>query len=351
MDEQLQHAANLLGLRRPAQAEELLCALLARDPGDAAALRLLAEAIAAQDRREEALGPAFAAVRAEPANADGHLLSAHLLRANRRNAEALIAASEAVRLAPHDWRAHYTLGQVTLYGGEGRRKDRYRAALRCAEETIALAPTLPAGYVLAGACHDFVGAPESASHAYSEALRIDPTNTDALNGLSRARLGTGGVADAAQAVSAALAMDPQDRELHRTFRGVSFTAVLSLYLAMLPASGVAAFLIAHGVAAPVRLAVLLAGAVAGAAWLRRVNRRLAAPIVFWPPSALRHLLFPVRLVVLALPALTVAIVVLGSLPGIGDAPVLLVFIAGFCWLVANMMVAAAIEISRDLRRR
>lgn len=351
MDEQLERAANLLGLRRPAQAEELLRALLVQNPRDAAVLRLLAEALAAQGRRSEALDAAFAAVWSEPDDPDGHLLSAHLLHVVGRDAEALVAANEAVRLAPHDWRTHYTLGQVTLYAGAGRRKDRYHAALRCAEQTIALAPGLPHGFVLAGDCHEFAGTPESAAHAYGEALRIDPTHTHALNGLSRARLGTGGITEAGQAVSAALGTDPQDQELHRTFRGVVFTAVLSLYLALLPASGLAAILIARGVPSPVRLLVMLVAVGFGVAWLRQVNRGLAIPIAFWPPSALRHLMFPVRLIILALPVLVATIVVLGSLPGISDGPVLFVFIAGFCWLIVNMMTAAGLEIARDLRRR
>jgi tetratricopeptide (TPR) repeat protein len=351
MDEQLERAMNLLALRRPEQAEELLRTRLLGDPGDASALRLLAEALAAQDRREEALDAAFTAVWCEPEHPEGHLLSADLLHAVRRGAEAVVAAAEAVRLAPHDWRTHYTLGRVTLYAGQGRRKDRYEAALRCAEQTITLAPAHPAGFALAGDCHDFWGSPESAAHAYGQALRIDPTHTHALNGLSRARLGAGGVAGAGEAVSAALAMDPHDRELQRTFRGVVFTAVLSLYLALLPASGLAAFLIARGVPWPLRLLVLVAGVAAGVVWFCRVNHRLALPIVFWPPAALRHLVFPIRLVVIGLPVFVVTIVVLGSVPGISDVPVTIAFIAGFCWLIANMLIGAGIEITRDLRRR
>lgn len=109
-------------------------------------------------------------------------------------------------------------------------------------------------------------------------------------------------------------------------------------------------MIIHAVPWPLRPAVLAAAVTVGTAWFGRVNRRLALPIAFWPPAALRHLVFPIQLIVFGLPVVVVVVVVLGAVPGISDGPVLFAYLAGFCWLIVNMLLGVGVEITRDLRR-
>lgn len=91
-------AQRLLEAGRPAQAEVLARQAWEKRPGYDAAPGLLAVALLAQGRSQEAIEPAQASLEADPSDPTIHLLLAQAYRASHRPVEALMRQREAIRL-------------------------------------------------------------------------------------------------------------------------------------------------------------------------------------------------------------------------------------------------------------
>ncbi len=310
MPADLERAQHLLDLRRPAEAERVLGQVLLEEPESAPALRLLSMALHDQGRDADALATVERAIAAEPDEEHGHRLRAIMLSAVGRPHDAIWAAREAVRLAPYLWMTHYTLG-MALRGGH---RPQSSAALECANQAIRLAPHASEAHNLAGLCLDDLKRPVEARKAYSEAVRLNPNDTMALNNLAADTLDRGKLGAAGRLLTSALSSDPQERLLHQNYDAILLKLVRRLYFALILLGVLLAVL--AGVDAPyfsrVGTVVLLLGVYAAATW--RVTRSLPRGAHLVARGLFRRSSGLERVLVAAFVLLSVAVVVMGVAP-------------------------------------
>jgi tetratricopeptide (TPR) repeat protein len=241
-------ADDLLDLRRPQAAEELLRAHLAEEPEDAAALLLLCQALRGQGRDREAEDAARAAVRLEPESHQAHLTLCDVL-VTREDAEgAMAAAQEALRLGPQQWSSHYAHARALLAG----RRPRVRDALDVALHTVGMAPHSASAHNLVGICFDALNQPDQARRAFEEALRLDPQHVNAQANLAGLDAEQGRLRRSAQRVTAALGQHPQEEHLHDTLDLVMARFARRLLWVVLGGAVVTGVLLAVEAAYPVR---------------------------------------------------------------------------------------------------
>lgn len=202
--EQLARAQHYLDLGRPVQAEPILAALLAAEPGQVGALCLLALCRERQADWSGALDFASQARAVAPDYEWPHRLASRSLRRLGRLAESVSAAREAVRLDPQGWRTSYTLAVVLddipkLRGEAGR----------WAERALSLAPEEPTCHYLVGVIAMNTGQNEAARLAYQRVLGMDPTHAAARNDLALLGLRRGDLDGAERGFSSVLSTDPE----------------------------------------------------------------------------------------------------------------------------------------------
>lgn len=209
----LDRARTLLRLGRNRMAERELRGVLARDPGHVLGHALLAFALAAQGRHDEALAAARETTRLAPDHWHAHYTVARVLQHAGRSAEAVSAAQAALAAdpdRPEVWEllahAHLSLGQwwhAEQAARQGLARDPYRSALH---RHLALALT---------ALRD----KERALAAAADAIRADPEDPQAHLAHGQTALAFADHRTAVRAFRAALRLDPaheQARELLRT---------------------------------------------------------------------------------------------------------------------------------------
>jgi tetratricopeptide (TPR) repeat protein len=106
----LPQAAQLLRASRTDEAEQVLSPLLAREPGHAGALHLMALIRLKEERLEEAAGLMTLSLTAEPRQPQGHRILAKILALLDRPAEAVEALRAAIAQMPDMTDAHFELG-------------------------------------------------------------------------------------------------------------------------------------------------------------------------------------------------------------------------------------------------
>ena len=195
--ERLHAAARAIRDRAPAQAQGLLDGVLARHPGHAEALRLLAILQLHTQRAPRAIATLEAAIAAHP---DDALLHAEL--GNAHNAlgqrEAAIAAwRHTTDLDPQQAVPWFNLGRAHQSRGDSQ------AAVDALQRTRELAPELLPAAILLGDALAHLGRFDQANVQYRDALRLHPGCGDAWRGLSNIKTVALSDADAA-ALSAQL---------------------------------------------------------------------------------------------------------------------------------------------------
>lgn len=202
MTSHVQRAAQLLELRRPAQAEEILRSHLALKPDDVTALLLLARAFIQQERFEEAHDAAADVVRLAPAEPAGHIRLAESLIGLDQSERAETVAREAIRLAPWTGGAHYTLARAL-------QELRPAEALVAADKALELEPTNAQFHNVRAMCLGALGRRTEEEASYRTALGGDPDNDVALNNLAVTHLERGRLGASGRALLAALRANPQ----------------------------------------------------------------------------------------------------------------------------------------------
>ncbi len=208
----LQRAAHLLELRRFEQAQAELAALVAENPGDADASRLMVVACLGRGQVDAALEWARYGLASAPDDPLLHLVHSQALCESGSYRPASRAAAEAIRLQPDAAAAHQCLAYSLAH-----RVGHHARALRAAHEGLRLAPDDSAswhavGYVLHS--KDRAGA----RAAYEQALAIDPTN--ALSQLNLATVDVRRTPFAAlDTVTTVLASDPTSPHARRALTG------------------------------------------------------------------------------------------------------------------------------------
>jgi len=342
-DATLQRAETLIDLDRGAEAEVMVRGLIAQRPDDAAALRLLTQALIAQDRHDEALPIAKRAVAADPDHEQGHRLLAIVFVERHDYRGALGAALEAVRLAPHLWHTHYVLGMARRIGPH---HDDPAKALAAAHRAIELAPHESNPHNLAGICYSDMDQPDHAERAYREAIRLDPTNAMALNNLGALGINQGRLSRGTKFLTNALSVQPQDSLMRSNYDVVLLALIRRLYLALIATVVLVLVMGASGadrVPRTITVSVLLT-IYAAATYL--VARNLPRGSHLWARGLIRRLEWGGRILVIAFVLLTIGVVVMASVPKRLDAGGTLTGV-----LVFRLIVFASISFAAYRRRR
>jgi tetratricopeptide (TPR) repeat protein len=203
-DTRLAAARALLAVERTEAALREVNKVLAEQPEDADAWCLLAMCHRRAGDLPNALSAARRAVALAPDGEWAYRLLAEMERKSGRYHDAVATARRAVALAPLEWRAHLTLVHALLdRGGTGLAEAREPIA-----RTLALAPDVPDGYVLAGRVHARLGEPDLARELWTRALELDPDSTAAQTLLARDDLAHGRVDEGVAGLRSALRNDP-----------------------------------------------------------------------------------------------------------------------------------------------
>jgi Flp pilus assembly protein TadD len=201
---ELIRASTLLDLGRPGEASARLGAVLAAEPGNAFALRLLARCHHASGEMKRAIETARAAVAADPDSEHGHRILANAHNAAGDRPAATAEAREALRLAPEEWRCHWLLAECLRHGDP-------QAALAPALRARELAPNEADVHVLYGVVVKQLGRAEEARAAYLHALSINPNLATAHNNIAVLDRANGRWARALAGFRTSLRHNPQQK--------------------------------------------------------------------------------------------------------------------------------------------
>lgn len=200
----LQQAAQLLDFNRPEQAASLLHRVLAREPRQAHALRLLGLCLLNQDEYGEAAVVLRQAVALDPLHPHGYacLAEAEMELADWGAARAAMA--EALRLAPAQARFHGLQGQLEF------RQLRFREALRAARTGLSLDPTDKLCHGVQGRALAALGHAEAGASLLTDALAHAPNDSGLHTTVGLTHLDAGNYRQAREHFAAALRQRPDD---------------------------------------------------------------------------------------------------------------------------------------------
>jgi Flp pilus assembly protein TadD len=265
---ELIRASALLDLGRPGEARARLGAVLAAEPGNAFALRLLARCHHAAGEMDRAIETAKAAVAADPGSEHGHRILANAYNSAGDRHAATAEAREALRLAPEEWRCHWLLAECLRHSDP-------QAALPPARRARELAPNEADVHVLYGVVVKQLGRSTEAREAYLHALSINPNLATAHNNIAVLDRANGRWARALAGFRTSLRHNPQQKlareNLANTIVLLLRRLCVAAYTAML---GV---LILSGFADDTQLrvagAVVAAAMLGGLGWILSTARR------------------------------------------------------------------------------
>lgn len=196
-------ARGLVAAKRYSDALTILGALVAADPSDAEAWRLIAQCKLGLNDPAAALDAARSALRISPRSEWAHRLCSIALMRRHRYSEARDEADEAVRIAPGLWLTHMQRADVDIHA-EWVGDDTLAAATRAVE----LAPTEPAAHITLGRVHLVRKNNRLAESGFREALRLDPSNAVARNNLAVVQLRRRRLLSAGRHLIGALRLEP-----------------------------------------------------------------------------------------------------------------------------------------------
>ena len=270
----IDQAVHLIGVGRLEEAHARIAQVLAGDPENVRALRVLARCQYLSGRPREALDAADRAAGLAPADPWAHQLRAHALLMLGRAADAVAAARQSIALTPQEPTAHLVLAEGLLRAGGTRNIVAARTAVSRART---LAPDLADVYLIEGNVFRRMAWFDRARRAYQEALRVDPENSRTLLRLAEIEADRGRVASSSHGFHTLLANAPTDTLARQaitlaTRRGLSR---LSDRLCLAILAGAATVEAVRGLGVLAVLAVC-AGWLAGGVWyVRRWLARLS----------------------------------------------------------------------------
>ena len=337
----LRRALHLAELGRLDTAESLTRQVLADEPRNAAALRVLAYCHLQAGRYAEMLAAADESAAITPDEPAAHRMRARALIGLRRGAAARAAAERGRSLDPQNHNSELVLAGALLAAGGTR-------AVLAAADAVArahrLAPESAGVYVTEGHVQHRLARFGRARAAFTQALRLEPENLSALHGLGRLDSFRGRLTRASSALGGSLSMAPDDPAVLKSARDAAsrtlwlltdagcLVLVVFLLLSNIPRSALGGPAAVAGT-----LAVTLAGVVAAAglvgwrltrlsaasrtllrasrwrftfvvAWLRMVFLAVASVILAFGAQPTRS---PAALQTVAYVLLTVSLVLLG----------------------------------------
>lgn len=205
----LQKIDLLVEAKQHSSAVTLAGAYLAAHPGDPAALIALGDAQEGLGRDQEAIASFERALAVEPMNYRAAARLAYAYRRVGRLPDALLVARTLVRFHPEVWGSHHILASTYLATNN---KALAPAAYAAAHRAVELAPEEPENHVVLGLAARATGDFETARRANEQALRIDPSNSAALNnrGTVMKRFRRGKWREEVETYARSAAQDPHD---------------------------------------------------------------------------------------------------------------------------------------------
>jgi tetratricopeptide (TPR) repeat protein len=206
---ELERARALIELHRFDEAASLLQKLVGREPDEASAWSLLAQAQLGAGRPHDALEAASRAAALTPDDDWPHRLRSVALQTLGADESAVAAAREAVRVAPYLWQCHVRLCEAIVLG-----RGDLDEAQAAAERSLELAPHESDPYYELGLVAAKRGKHDEAERYFRQALAIDPDDAAAHNALARlrfakSRFNPGGLAGAAAGFRDAVQSNPR----------------------------------------------------------------------------------------------------------------------------------------------
>jgi tetratricopeptide (TPR) repeat protein len=226
---------------KTAEAHARLDALLTRWPNYSAGLVMKSQWLARENKLDEALARAKAAVAADPQSAEAHFALAVAHDRRREVAEATKAYEEVLRLNPRAVAAQVELSRLNLIKGNTASARSFAEEARQAEPAglaprIALvrsliasgessraqaeiatllkaAPDVAIVHALSGMHQARVNNPKAARSAYERALELSPGLWEAVSGLTNLDLGAKDTAAAIKRVEIEIAKQPTNPHL------------------------------------------------------------------------------------------------------------------------------------------
>ena len=171
----LEEATALCRQGRPAEGIDVVRKVLALDPAEARAHRLLGMALSQLGRDAEALASLDQAIACQPNFADAYGARADVLLNLGRRADAVESYRQALILNPRSIADWCNQGAALLSLG------RPQEALASLDQPIALEPGFAEAYFNRGNALTQLGLHEQALEAFDRALAIVPNHADALN--------------------------------------------------------------------------------------------------------------------------------------------------------------------------
>ncbi|KAB1913316.1 lipopolysaccharide assembly protein LapB [Micromonospora sp. AMSO31t] len=206
----VQRAQLLAELGRYDEAAEELDGALATDPGNAAALTMLARVHLAAARPAEALPIAEAAVAAAPGTVSPLVARGFALVDLGRWKAAASTADEMLALGPDDAYAQRSAAAILAGARNGQ------AALNAAWRGVELAPDTAQAHLVLGLVAARLELYDLAERAYREALRLDPALAEARHDTGVLRLEQRRYAEALEHLAESAALDPAGGDTRRT---------------------------------------------------------------------------------------------------------------------------------------
>ncbi|MBS2963149.1 tetratricopeptide repeat protein [Actinocrinis puniceicyclus] len=300
---ELMRASALLDLGRAAEARARLAAVLAADPQNAFALRMLARCHHAAGDMDGAIHAAQAAVAVDPTSEHGHRILANAYNSVGDRRSATSSAREALRLAPDEWRCHWLLAECLRHSDPN-------AALPPARRARDLAPNEADVHVLYGVVVKQLGRTQEARAAYMHALSINPNLATAHNNIAVLDRANGRWAHALAGFRTSLRHNPQQKLARENLANTIVLLLRRLCVAAYAATLVV--VLAAGVVGPGVLRGLgitvTAGLLAGLGWILATARRSVGPFATTVLRTDRR-----ALIALAVFAVTLMVVVIGSI--------------------------------------
>jgi len=218
-DDPLGRATSYLDAGRPAEAAAVLVRHVANNPQDVPALLLLSGAQRELGKFADSLATAKQAITLAPDDEHAWATLALAQTEGGLLPSALKSIARALELAPNDWRYHVLRAGILRMTD---RPDQLPGAESAARTAIRLAPDQPAGHIELG--YALLGQKKraDAKTAFTEALRLDPTNTEARAGLAGVKASRGNFLAASSTFAQTLRENPED-ELAQ--RNLVFTVV------------------------------------------------------------------------------------------------------------------------------
>lgn len=201
-----------IGAGKFADAEGLLNTYLSAHPSDDRALFDLGYCEDAQGHTDQAAADFQKAIQINPKQFESHL-ALGLLMARQGNSEAEQQLQDATRSEPNPpnpaakAQAYRALARVEAKSNPNAASDALIAALH-------LTPETPSDTLLAGQIAESAGSYDIAEQAYRRVLAANPSNPDAIAGLTHLLMIEKKYSDAEPMVRAALGRDPDDPTLN-----------------------------------------------------------------------------------------------------------------------------------------